>query len=191
MQYKNIHTRGFTIFFAVLVGSLALAIGLSIYELLIRELALSQIATQSQYAIYAADAGAECALYWDGRYNGTNSAFATSTDTANIASGITCTTLSTGGSHDIAADGWNSAIIGLSNVNNPPTLASASQLPAAAWPGWHEDLTATTATTTFLLVLGSPPTYPSPCAKVQVGKSGNPAITTLISRGYNTCSAST
>jgi hypothetical protein len=180
MKKKN--TRGFTIFFAVLVGSLALAIGLSIYELLIRELALSQIATQSQYAIYAADAGAECALYWDGRYNGTSSAFATSSDTNNIASGIICTALGAG-SHDIAANGWLASL----NVNNPPTLTS-TQLPGT-WGVWNEVTTASTATTTFLVLLGS--TVNSPCAKVTMGKSGNPTITTLISRGYNTCSAST
>ncbi len=75
--------RGFTIFFAVLVSSLALAVGLAIYDLLSRELVLSQTATQSQYAIYAADTGAECALYWDNQYagpDGETSAFGTSTD---------------------------------------------------------------------------------------------------------------
>lgn len=74
------HKRGFTIFFAVLVSSLALAVGLAIYDLLSRELVLSQTATQSQYAIYAADTGAECALYWDNKYTDSDkSAFGTST----------------------------------------------------------------------------------------------------------------
>ncbi len=183
--------RGFTIFFAVLVGSLALAIGLSIYELLIRELELSQVAKQSQFAIYAADAGAECALYWDSRYNGTGSAFSTSTTFADVNSGVTCATLSTGATYDIAADGWNTAITGLSNVNNPPTLRSASELPATAWPGWHKLEDSNSATTTFLLLLGNPPVYTSPCAKVQVVKRpdspGEPPRTTITSRGYNTC----
>jgi hypothetical protein len=29
----------------------------------------------------------------------------------------------------------------------------------------------------------------APCVKVEVGKSGNPSQTTIISHGYNTCSA--
>ena len=88
--------RGFTIFFAVLVASLSLAIGLAIYELLVRELDLSQTARESQYAIYAADTGAECALYWDNKaplLNGATSVFATSSDAGNSnppANGVLC-----------------------------------------------------------------------------------------------------
>ncbi|MDQ5955518.1 MAG: hypothetical protein QG621_521 [Patescibacteria group bacterium] len=55
-------------FFAVLIASLALAIGVVIYDLVVRELALSQISIQSQYAAFAADTGADCALYWDAKY---------------------------------------------------------------------------------------------------------------------------
>lgn len=93
--------RGFTIFFATLVASLALAVGLAIYDLTIRSIQLSSIATQSQYAIYASDAGAECALYWDSKYGGSGSLFATSSASVtgtgtcagqNIASGWTLAT---------------------------------------------------------------------------------------------------
>lgn len=72
LQKKN---KGFTIFFATLVASLALAIGLGIYDVVVRQLSLSTTVSQSQYAIYAADSGAECALYWDAKYNGSSSAF--------------------------------------------------------------------------------------------------------------------
>src|SRR5438067_322100 len=93
-------TRGFTMFFAVLVGSLALSVGLVIFDITVRELALSAAVTQSQYAIYAADSGAECALYWDTKYTGgsSSSAFATSTY-AGASSGISCN------SQDVAAHG--------------------------------------------------------------------------------------
>lgn len=86
------YTRGFTMFFAVLVASLALSIGLAIYDLVIRELQLSTTTTQSQYAIYAADTAAECALYWDFKYNTSFSIFPTSTtDVANgVTSGAPC-----------------------------------------------------------------------------------------------------
>jgi len=85
--------KGFTVYFAVLVASLALAIGFAIYDLVSRELALSAVATQSQYAIYAADTGVECALYWDFKapvLNGVRSAFGTSSSASWAPSGIDC-----------------------------------------------------------------------------------------------------
>lgn len=84
-------TKGFTLFFALLVSSLALAIGLAIYDITVRELQLSNAATQSQYAVYAADMGAECALYWDQHYfNGTKFLFATSSQSTAPPSGAAC-----------------------------------------------------------------------------------------------------
>lgn len=73
--------RGFTVYLAVLVSSLSLAIGLAIYDLVSREVSLSQVARESQYAIYAADTGIECALFWDFHYTDADgSVFATSTE---------------------------------------------------------------------------------------------------------------
>lgn len=95
---------GFTIFFATLVTSLALAIGLAIYDLTARELDLSATANQSQYAIYAADTGAECVLYWDTHctLGGCNigSAFPTSSQSTYPASGVICN------SQDVVAAPW-------------------------------------------------------------------------------------
>ncbi len=84
--------RGFTIFFAILVASLALAIGLAIYDITVRGLYLTTTATQSQYAIYAADTGAECALYWDAKWGGAGSAFGSSTASVwpTSGSGVLC-----------------------------------------------------------------------------------------------------
>lgn len=89
-------------FFAVLVASLALSIGMAIYDLVVRELQVSSTTEQSQYAIYAADSAAECALYWDFNFNGAESAFATSsTDTdALAATGLSCN------GQDITSGGW-------------------------------------------------------------------------------------
>src|SRR6185369_1656268 len=94
----TLYTKGFTLFFAILVGALALAIGLAIFDLALRELQLSNVATQSQYAIYAADTGAECAIYWDAKCTlgvcAGGSAFATSSNTNNgtfpPATGVVC-----------------------------------------------------------------------------------------------------
>lgn len=57
--------RGFTLFYAVLVSSLLLAIGLAILNITFKEFVLSSGARDSETAFYAADTALECALYWD------------------------------------------------------------------------------------------------------------------------------
>lgn len=53
--------------FSVLTASVLLAIGISIFNITVKELALSSSGRESQFAFYAADTGIECALYWDFR----------------------------------------------------------------------------------------------------------------------------
>lgn len=60
--------RGFTLLLAALIVSIVLALGTSIFNLVQKELILSSIGRDSQFAFYAADTGAECALYWDIRH---------------------------------------------------------------------------------------------------------------------------
>jgi hypothetical protein len=162
-------SRGFAIFFAMLVASLCLAVGLAIYDLTVRELDLSATVSQSQYAIYAADTGAECALYWDLKCSlggcRENSAFATSTAFQGINSGVLCNV------QDIAQYG------------TPPTPFDA---PPTGWSAWTRTVTATAATTSFYLSFRPQQPY---CAWVEVAKSGSPTQTTIISHGYNTCDA--
>jgi hypothetical protein len=159
-------TKGFTLFYALLVSSLALSIGAAIFDITLREIDLSAAATQSQYAVYVADTGAECALYWDSKYvnvgnnnnGGSGSAFATSsTDTTAAAatSGLLC----------------NGADV---------TAAAAS---------WTTTSVAGAATTTFT-ILGATYKAQTPCAVVYVAKVGNPAQTTVTAHGYNTCVSS-
>jgi len=54
---------------AALVSSIVLALGAAIYQIASKELELSSLGRDSQYAFFAADTGAECALYWDVRYD--------------------------------------------------------------------------------------------------------------------------
>ncbi len=68
--------KGFTLLLASLIASLLLAVGLSIFTIAQKEIILSSLGRDSQYAFYAADSGAECALYLDFQ-----NAFATSTAT--------------------------------------------------------------------------------------------------------------
>ncbi len=53
---------------AALIASVTLALGTAIFSLAQKELTLSSVGRDSQFAFYAADTGAECALYWDIRF---------------------------------------------------------------------------------------------------------------------------
>jgi len=159
MMIKNTK-NGFTIFFAALVGSLALAVGLSMYDLLVRELALSQVSSQSQYAIYAADTGAECALFYDVARGLGKDAFATSS--AAGAGGASSGDVATCNGQNIFAS--TNSILG--NGSDLSVIKSSSS-----------------ATTTFYLSMGTKDT--DPAVKVEVIKSGDPSQTTIISHGYN------
>lgn len=70
--------KGFTLLLAALVASIVLALGTSIFQIASKELTLSATGRDSQFAFYAADTAAECALYWDVRHQ----LFATSTPAA-------------------------------------------------------------------------------------------------------------
>ena len=62
---KSILTAGFTLFVAMIVSSLLLAVGFSIGNIILKQLLLSGSGKDSQTAFYAADSGIECAEFWD------------------------------------------------------------------------------------------------------------------------------
>ena len=68
--------RGFTLLLSVLIASIVLALATSIFQIARKEITLSSLGRDSQFAFYAADTGAECALYYDVRLH----AFGTATD---------------------------------------------------------------------------------------------------------------
>jgi len=70
------HQKGFTLLLAALIASIVLSLGAAIFSIAQKELTLSSAGRNSQFAFYAADTAAECALYWDVR----SSAFATSSN---------------------------------------------------------------------------------------------------------------
>ena len=57
--------KGFSVLFASLTGSLALAIGLAILSITIKQITLASAGRESQLAFYSADTGIECALFLD------------------------------------------------------------------------------------------------------------------------------
>lgn len=67
MIFLTLHNtpRGFTLLVAVLVGGILLSLGFAIFNIVSKELVLSSSGRESQFALYAADSGVECALYWD------------------------------------------------------------------------------------------------------------------------------
>lgn len=56
---------GFALLFSVLLASILLSIGLSIFNITLKELAISTNTRQSIHAFYAADSGREYMLYLD------------------------------------------------------------------------------------------------------------------------------
>lgn len=160
---KKYH-RGYTIFFATLVSSLALAIGVAIYDLTVRTLSLSGVTAQSQYAIYAADTGAECALYWDSKYTGAGIVFATSSESTDASDAAYCSGVDI---RTAAAPTSFTVVSGATYATTTFTMQFPSQIYNSA--------------------------SVVPCAKVEVGKMtvGGRVYTTVLSHGYNnSCGAS-
>ncbi len=117
---------GFTLFYAVLVSSLLLALGLAIFNITYKELILSSGARESATAFYAADAGLECALFWDRKHTGLSSpVFGFYGD--SLASGLEAYWRFEEGSGDTARDS--------SGKGNDGELTNMD--PALAWTGGH------------------------------------------------------
>jgi Tfp pilus assembly protein PilX len=75
--------QGFALLFSVLISSLLLTIGLSIFSIALKELAISTATRQSIHAFYAADSGREYILYLD-LIKGTASSFNPATSIASV-----------------------------------------------------------------------------------------------------------
>lgn len=86
---------GFTLLMAALVSAVVLMLGSSIFSIAQKQIILSSIGRDSQFAFYAADTGAECALYYDIRFQSFGTA-----DAPTVAT-ITC---------DKAANGTDLAV---------------------------------------------------------------------------------
>ena len=79
-KFRNkTNQRGITLFVAILLTGTLLLVATGIISLSVKQAFLSMAARDSQYAFYAADTGAECALYWDVASPNGYSSFGTST----------------------------------------------------------------------------------------------------------------
>lgn len=76
--------KGFTLLFAVLLAVLVLAVGASVINIAMKQVILTGIGRESQFAFYAANTGVECALYWDYMDLGVFATSSASVETENI-----------------------------------------------------------------------------------------------------------
>ena len=65
---KKHSQQGIALLIAVLISAIAIAVGAAIYGIVQKQLILTGLSRDSQFAFYAADSAAECALYWDNRF---------------------------------------------------------------------------------------------------------------------------
>ena len=56
---------GFVLALAVLLSAIVLSIGLSVFNIISKEIILASSGRESHFAFYAADTAVECALFWD------------------------------------------------------------------------------------------------------------------------------
>src|SRR3989344_2466795 len=87
-RYTIHDTRGFPLLLAALISSVVLSLGISVFDIARKQIILSSIGRESQFAFYAADTGLECALYWDIRWN----YFSTTTPTDVVSPQPQCAT---------------------------------------------------------------------------------------------------
>ncbi len=147
---------GFTLLIAVLLTSLLLAIGYSLITFAVKQTIISTSGKESVLAFYAADAGAECASYWDLQYPG--------------ASGVTSLFATTSPrSAQIPTSGFYCHGTDIVSVDSPKNTVVHSHIDGAI-----------RATTTFAFKLDPEPS----CVQVTIAKWGS--TTTIESRGYNT-----
>lgn len=64
-KYVEVKKRGAVLLIAILVSSVALAVGLGVYNRTYKELYFASFWKQTQIAFSAADSGLECVMYWD------------------------------------------------------------------------------------------------------------------------------
>lgn len=178
MLFPKQKNRGYTLLFAVLLSSLVLSIGISILTISRKELTLSASSRESQASFFAADTGIECTRFYLKNAN---------------------------------------ALPGTINCNGyPVTTTTGAPIPNTRETGQVDEFGnpttfPPTTVTNFEVRLGPIPTGQSqplitePCVKVAVRREwsnpeledDNPAnddlsigdrlVTTIESRGYNTC----
>jgi hypothetical protein len=195
---------GSTLILALLVASILLSVGFGLSNIATKEIKLSSIGSESGAAFYAADAGIECALFWDIQRPYDKLAgsvglslplgtFATSSDSISYhlipsewLSPNTKEIHCPDSTYDIATAGDPSS------QGGPPPYHPSTQ----SWAiQFSSDASYSYATTTFIVPIDSWNfswgDKSTPCAMVVVGKKTNKTTqaenTTILSYGRSSC----
>lgn len=182
-QFQKVqHKRGFALLIGVLVAVVLISITYTMFGVSLKQLGLATSGKNSQLAFYAADTGAECALYADTKIDQAFVAVTTSIDAGNN----TRLTLSAPGTKSTSCSA-TSTVLNTVYTPAPGNVTINGVTYTNAVNGTH--------VSTFL-VYQNYPSIPS-CAQVTVSKykvaSVVGGVTTEIlktrieSRGYNTC----
>ena len=122
MKYKDLQKkRGFVILYAVMISSMLLAISLGVSNILLKEIKFGTSVKNTNDAFFAADIGAECALYYD---KSTQDKF----PLAGPATSITCANVTimpnfSAGNYDFIIIGLGDALKGCAKVNINKSIA--------------------------------------------------------------------
>ncbi len=181
--FRAHHRSGFLLLTAILISTVVLSVGISMASIAYKELTLSITARDSMYAFYAADAGAECASYWDIRGS---DVFPVDDDISYVLPGPTYCN-----AQDI--------------TQGRDGVATWSLAPQSSNPSRTGGQTTGSASTQFTFRLGASQLQSDPCVDVTVKKvwTDNPSTpggesekidpgevkTTITSNGFSSCDA--
>ena len=109
---------GFTLLASIITTSMLIIVSFVVANVALKQLVLSRSGQESQYALYNADSGMECAIFWDLKNAGGVSAFARST-----ANTITCNGQSiTSGQSVPTSPSPTTSIVGGGGNANPTSI---------------------------------------------------------------------
>lgn len=105
---------GISLLLAIIITGTLLLVAATISDITYKQSQLAVENRESQYAFYAADTGAECAIYWDVKNPPGYSAFATST-----ASAINCNKDSANSANQFVVGGSNTSTFTMTFLPDP------------------------------------------------------------------------
>jgi len=111
---RHIGERGITLLISIIIMGTLLLVASAISNIALKQSTLSSTNQESQFAFYAADSGAECAIYWDVKNPPGYSAFSTSTG-----SQITCNKDAQNPSNQFGVGGSNSSTFTMTFLPDP------------------------------------------------------------------------
>ena len=157
---KDSLRAGFSMFIAVVIMSALALIAFSVVNISVKESSFATSNKESQYAIFAADAGVECALYWDAKFSPSKFATTTSGSPISCANGSSLITPGQIANGDAIPGTTTVTMIGGGGLANPKS--------------------------TFYFRMNNGVNPVNACAVVEVTVNDN-GTTYVSSKGYNNC----